>query len=165
MGRGASRVFHRNRPRASRVDGLLDLARVARYDQGARNGLTRDVRGGRLPHGIPASEIGQFVQDADENRRDDTPACDLGEYFGEEQAGGPWLRWVRGTRSVWLRVRRVVDVMPVAMAGLRPMPDLLRGQRRTRVFLAAGVAGTEVFLLLDAGLLTLDSGLWTLDSR
>ena len=106
---------------------------------------------------IPAAEIGQFVQDTDADRRDDTPACDLGEYFGEEQAGGPWLRWVRGTRTAWLRVRRVVDVLPVAMIGLRPMPGLLRSQRRPRVFLAAGVAGTEVFLLLDAGRLSLDS--------
>lgn len=114
---------------------------------------------------IPASEIGQFVHDIDANQRDQTPGCDLGKYFGDTRAGGPWLQWVRGTRTAWLRVCRVVDVVPVAVAGLRPMPGLLRGERRTRAFLAAGVAGSEVFLLLDAGRLTLDSRLWTLDSR
>jgi hypothetical protein len=74
---------------------------------------------------------------------------DLGEYFGGAESDGPWLKWVRGTRTAWLRVRGVVDVVPVAIAGLKPMPALLRAQTRTRVFLAAGVRGDEVFLLLD----------------
>ena len=52
-------------------------------------------------------------------------------------------------RSAWLRVRRVIDVVPVALSGLTPMPALLRGERRTRAFLAAGVRGDDVFLLLD----------------
>ena len=82
------------------------------------------------------------------------PQVDLGEYFGGRESDGPWLRWGRGTRSAWLRVRRVVDVMPVALSALKPMPTLLRGQRRTRAFLAAGVSGNDVFLLLDPALLS-----------
>jgi hypothetical protein len=79
---------------------------------------------------------------------------DLGEYFGGCESEGPWLEWARGTRGAWLRVRRVVDVVPVAITGLTPMPALLRAQARTRAFLAAGVRGSEVFLLLDPARLT-----------
>ena len=61
---------------------------------------------------------------------------DLCEYFGGHAADGPWLGWARGTCTAWLRVRRVVDVVPVAIAGLTPMPALLQGQERTRAFLA-----------------------------
>ena len=82
------------------------------------------------------------------------PLFDLGEYFGGRQSEGPWLRWGRGTRSASLRVKCVVDVVPVALSVLTPMPALLRRQRRTRVFLAAGVRGNDVFLLLDPGRLT-----------
>ncbi len=74
---------------------------------------------------------------------------DLCEYFGGHESDGPWLRWARGTSTAWLRVRRVVDVVPIALAGLTPLPALLRGQERTRAFLAAGVRGDDVFLLLD----------------
>jgi hypothetical protein len=77
------------------------------------------------------------------------PLFDLGEYFGELESDGPWLRWGRGTRIAWLRVRLVVDVVPVALSGLTRMPALLRGQGLSRAFLAAGVRGDDVFLLLD----------------
>ncbi len=76
-------------------------------------------------------------------------SCDLDEHFGRGEATGPWLQWARGTHTAWLRVRRVVDVMPVALGGLRPMPALLRAQSRTRAFLAVGLFGDDVFLLLD----------------
>jgi hypothetical protein len=76
-------------------------------------------------------------------------AFDLGEYFSGRTSDGPWLHWGRGARSAWLRVRRVVDVVPVALSALSPMPNLLRGERRTGAFLAAGVRGNDVFLLLD----------------
>jgi hypothetical protein len=79
---------------------------------------------------------------------------DLGEYFSGRESDGPWLRWRRGTHSAWLRVRRVVDVVPVALSVLTPMPTLLGGQRLTRAFLAAGVSGDDVFLLLDPARLT-----------
>ena len=74
---------------------------------------------------------------------------DLGTYFNGCESDGPWLHWGRGTRTAWLRVHCVVDVVPIAVSGLTPMPALLRGERRTRAFLAAGVRGPDVFLLLD----------------
>ena len=76
-------------------------------------------------------------------------ALDLGEYFDAPASDGPWLQWARGPRSAWLRVRRVIDVVPISIASLTPMPALLRAQQRTRAFLAEGVQGNEVFLLLD----------------
>jgi hypothetical protein len=76
-------------------------------------------------------------------------AFDLGEYFNGRSSDGPWLQWARGARSAWLRVRRVVDVVPIALSALSPMPVMLRGPRRSRAFLAAGVRGDDVFLLLD----------------
>lgn len=103
----------------------------------------------------PASEIAhmenrgrvRFSEDAGENPT--RPRFDVGEYFTGRQSDGPWLAWQRGARTALLRVRRVVDVVPVALASLTPMPALLRGDRRTRAFLAAGMAGDDVFLLLD----------------
>jgi len=83
-----------------------------------------------------------------------TPSFDLDRYFGEGEADGPWLQWARGTRSAWLRVRRVIDVVPVSLATLTPMPRLLRAQGRTRAFLAAGLRDHEVFLFLDPARLT-----------
>jgi hypothetical protein len=83
------------------------------------------------------------------------PHFDLGEYFGELESDGPWLRWGRGPRTAWLRVRRVVDVVPVALSGLTRMPALLRGEGLTRAFLAAGIRGNDVFLLLDPARLRL----------
>jgi hypothetical protein len=56
-------------------------------------------------------------------------------------------------------VKRVIDVVPFALSGLTPMPTLLRGQRHTRAFLAAGVRGDDVFLLLDPARLTGDFAL------
>jgi hypothetical protein len=80
--------------------------------------------------------------------------CDLGEYFGELRSDGPWLHWGRGPSTAWLRVRRVVDVVPVALSSLTRMPALLRRETRARAFLAAGVRGHDVFLLLDPARLT-----------
>jgi hypothetical protein len=82
------------------------------------------------------------------------PHFDLGEYFGNRATDGPWLQWGRGTRSAWIRVRRVIDVVPTSLAALTPMPGLLRAKQRTRAFLAAGVRDDEVFLLLDPARLT-----------
>ena len=116
---------------------------------------------------VPASEVAQMgsdpLLDAKRGRegfpgeldgKPSRPLFDLGTYFSGRESDGPWLRWGRGTRSAWLRVRRVVDVVPVALSLLTPMPRLLRGQMRTRVFLAAGVRGEDVFLLLDPARLT-----------
>jgi hypothetical protein len=77
------------------------------------------------------------------------PFFDLDRYFIEREADGPWLQWTRGTRRAWIRVRRVIDVVPTSLAALTPMPALLRAKQRTRAFLAAGVRDNEVFLLLD----------------
>jgi hypothetical protein len=109
---------------------------------------------------VPASEVAhlekqgreEFSQEASENPsrpRFSEPQFDLSEYFSGHTSEGPWLHWGRGARTAWLRVRRVIDVVPVALSGLTPMPTLLRGQRRTGAFLAAGVRGDDVFLLLD----------------
>lgn len=109
---------------------------------------------------VLASEVGHletrgregFSLNASENPsrpRFAEPHFDLGEYFAGHGSDGPWLQWARGTRSAWLRVRQVIDVVPVSLGVLTPMPGLLRAQTRTRAFLAAGVRGDDVFLLLD----------------
>ena len=112
---------------------------------------------------VPASEVAHLRQSDTKVREPFSPeafeegsantfeeaAFDLGEYFNGRKSDGPWLHWGRGARSAWLRVRRVVDVVPVALAGLTPMPAVLRSQLRTRAFLAAGVRGDDVCLLLD----------------
>lgn len=103
---------------------------------------------------LPASEVAFLEKRGRTRPRPVDPQVDLGEYFAGRTSEGPWLRWVRGTRTVWLRVKRVVDVVPVALSVLTPMPSLLRRQDRTRAFLAAGVRGNEVFLLLDPARLT-----------
>jgi hypothetical protein len=109
---------------------------------------------------VPASEvaflekIGRDTVAEDPGEGSSRPLVDLGEYFGGRQSEGPWLRWGRGGLSAWLRVRRVVDVVPVALSVLTPMPTMLRRQQRTRAFLAAGVRGGDVFLLLDPARLT-----------
>jgi hypothetical protein len=77
------------------------------------------------------------------------PLFDLSEYFTGHESDGPWLQWARGTRTAWLRVRRVIDVVPVSLGTLTPLPAVLRAKERTRAFVAAGVRGGEVFLLLD----------------
>ena len=74
---------------------------------------------------------------------------DLNEYFLGLESDGPWLKWTRGPRSVWLRVRHVIDVVPVALSVLTPLPALLRTRQQSRVFLAAGLRGDDMFLLLD----------------
>ena len=104
---------------------------------------------------IPASEIAHLEgSDPILTKIEHRVAFDLGEYFSGRESDGPWLRWGRGSRSAWLRVRRVVDVVPVALSVLTPMPALFRRQLRTRAFLAAGVRGEDVFLLLDPARLT-----------
>jgi hypothetical protein len=114
---------------------------------------------------VPASEIAQLekrgrvqfsggptlnpaLPDVSENRT--RPRfLDLNEYFLGREADGPWLHWVRGPRAVWLRVRRVIDVVPVALGALTPLPAILRARQRSRVFLAVGLRNDDVFLLLD----------------
>lgn len=109
---------------------------------------------------VPASEVSQLEgplgggSDPLFTKIENRERFDLGEYFSGHESEGPWLRWRRGTRSAWLRVRCVVDVVPVALSMLTPMPNLLRGQQLTRAFLAAGVRGDDVFLLLDPARLT-----------
>jgi hypothetical protein len=110
---------------------------------------------------IVAAEVGHlekrfrdpFSADAPENGSRNR-FFDLGEYFTGSGSDGPWLHWARGTQGAWLRVRRVIDVVPVSLGGLTPMPAVLRGQTRTHAFLAAGLRNDEVFLLLDPGRLT-----------
>jgi hypothetical protein len=106
---------------------------------------------------LPASEIAHL---ADSNglfaESDGRAAIDLGQYFSDRESDGPWLHWGRGTRTAWLRVACVVDVVPIAVNGLTPMPTLLRSERRTRAFLAAGVRGNDVFLLLDPARLNVE---------
>ena len=99
---------------------------------------------------IPASEIAHLEgSDPLFTKSENRTVFDLGQYFSGCESDGPWLRWARGSRSAWLRVRRVVDVVPVTLSVLKPMPALFRRQLPTRAFLAAGVRGEDVFLLLD----------------
>ena len=93
---------------------------------------------------VPAIEIAHL-----EKRGGSDTAFDLGEYFSGCESNGPWLQWTRGARRASLRVSRVLDVVPIALSSLTPMPVLLRGRSRTRAFLAAGLAAHDVFLLLD----------------
>jgi hypothetical protein len=104
---------------------------------------------------VPAVEIAHLGgADAILAKNECGGAFDLGEYFSGGTSDGPWLEWARGACTTWLRVKRVVDVVPFALSGLRPMPALLRRQRCTHAFLAAGVRGDDVFLLLDPARLT-----------
>jgi hypothetical protein len=108
---------------------------------------------------VPASEVAHLERSAKElrtpfSRLSDEVAFDLGRYFNGCESDGPWLHWGRGARSAWLRVRRVVDVVPISLSGLTPMPALLRDHDRTCAFLASGIRGDDVFLLLDPGRLS-----------
>ena len=98
---------------------------------------------------VPASEISQL-----DSRAMAAQSIDLDRYFAHSEADGPWLRWVRESREASLRVRRVIDVIQVPIARLAPMPEALRGGTEARAFVAAGVRGDDVFLLLDPGRLT-----------
>jgi hypothetical protein len=99
---------------------------------------------------VPASEVAHLEGSDPIFTKIESRACfDLDEYFSHRTSEGPWLHWMRGTRSAWLRVRRVIDVVPVALTVLTPMPSVLKARQRSRVFLAAGLRGDEVFLLLD----------------
>jgi hypothetical protein len=99
---------------------------------------------------VPASEVAHLEGSDPIFTKIENRACfDLDEYFSHCTSEGPWLHWTRGTRSAWLRVRRVIDVVPVALTVLIPMPAVLKARQRSRVFLAAGLRGDEVFLLLD----------------
>ena len=93
---------------------------------------------------VPASEVTQLSEKGSGGR-----VLDLDEYFTQQPSAGPWLQWKRGALSAWLRVRRVVDVVAVPLPRLRPIPKILREQHATRAFLAAGISGDDVFLLLD----------------
>jgi hypothetical protein len=103
---------------------------------------------------VPASEVAQLEKQLEGSdpifTEIESRSCfDLEEYFAQGKSNGPWLRWARGTASAWLRVRRVIDVVPVALATLTPMPAVFKARRRSRAFLAAGLRGDDVFLLLD----------------
>jgi hypothetical protein len=104
---------------------------------------------------VSASEVTQLGgSDPLFTKIESRAAFDLDEYFSGRESNGPWLQWRRGTRSAWLRVKCVVDVVPIALSMLTPMPALLRRQLPTRVFVAAGARGDDVFLLLDPARLT-----------
>jgi hypothetical protein len=105
---------------------------------------------------VPASEVGRLATLESEPGADEDEAgdrVDLGQRFGGGGEPGPWLRWSRGQRRAWLRVSRVVEVIPCAIAALAPMPSALRGGP----FWAVGVRGDDVFLLLDPAKLDLDT--------
>jgi hypothetical protein len=105
---------------------------------------------------LPASEVAHLhAQDAVDASGE---GIDLGEYFTKRRSDGPWLHWGRGELSRWLRVDCVVDVVPVDLSALSPMPKLLRGWLRARAFCAAGVRGDDVFLLLDPARLRAEAG-------
>ncbi len=103
---------------------------------------------------VTASEITLRGSDPLLTKSEHRTVFDLDEYFAGRASDGPWLQWARGTRSAWIRVRRVIDVVPTSLSALTPMPGLLRAKQRTRAFLAAGVREDEVFLLLDPARLT-----------
>jgi hypothetical protein len=106
---------------------------------------------------IPAAEVSHLEASHPRfTEIENESTLDLDQYFMRQQANGPWLHWGRGSRKTWLRVRRVVDVANVAVSGLRPMPTLLQRQHQTRAFLAVGVHGGVVYLLLDPGRLFLN---------
>ena len=100
---------------------------------------------------LPASEVARLLAPESQPAADEGASewIDLEEYFTGRRSRGPWLRWDRGERSAWLRVARVVEVLPCAIRTLAPMPTCLRGERRAGAFWAAGVRGDEVFLLMD----------------
>ena len=102
---------------------------------------------------LPASEVTRLLerelQGASAGEVGASEWIDLDEYFTDRRSEGPWLRWSRGGRSAWLRVARVVEVLPCAIRALAPMPAWLRAERRAGTFWAAGVRGDEVFLLMD----------------
>jgi len=83
---------------------------------------------------------------------------DLDEYFTGRRSTGPWLRWSRRERRAWIRVARVVEVLPCALRSLAPMPATVRATRRAGVFWAAGVRGDDVFLLVDPARLADEGG-------
>jgi hypothetical protein len=109
---------------------------------------------------LPASEVARletegkplFSPEAGDVSADSgqaTVRIDLNEYFTGEASDGPWLRWGRGDMRAWLRIRCVVEVVSCPLGALTPMPALLRAKQDTEVFLAAGIRGDDVFLLLD----------------
>jgi len=106
---------------------------------------------------VPASEVTRLEgSDPLFTKIENASTLDLDEYFTREASDGPWLQWRRGAGRAWLRVRRVVDVATVSASGLKPMPKLLRAQPSARAFLAVGVHGGVLYLLLDPGRLVAD---------
>jgi hypothetical protein len=116
---------------------------------------------------LPASEVTRLLAPESQGASAGNVAApeewiDLEEYFTGRRSEGPWLQWGRGQRRAWLRVARVVEVLPCPIRALVPMPAWLRAERgpqrgsraggpepRAGTFWAAGVRGDEVFLLMD----------------
>jgi hypothetical protein len=109
---------------------------------------------------IPASEVTRLEESDGPSTKNETGAAfDLDEHFTRQESGGPWLCWSRGTRRARLRVRRVVGAATLSIAALKPVPGLLlaHAQGRSYAFLAVGVRGDDLFLLLDPARLKSDS--------
>jgi hypothetical protein len=103
---------------------------------------------------LPATEVVRLLgPDAPRSAVDQVEASaawiDLNEYFTGGRSEGPWLRWRREQQHAWLRVERVVEVLPCPIRALSPMPSPLRAGRGAGAFWAAGVRGDDVFLLMD----------------
>lgn len=107
---------------------------------------------------LPASEVARLLTPESRTLAGNVGTSeawiDLEEYFTGRRSEGPWLRWSRGQRTAWLRVARVVEVLPCPIRALVPMPAWLGAERgaeppRAGTFWAAGVRGDEVFLLMD----------------
>lgn len=130
---------------------------------------------------LPAAEVSRLLAPESQGAFAGNVAApeewiDLEEYFTGRRSEGPWLQWGRGHRRAWLRVARVLEVLPCPIRALVRMPAWLRGERgfqraapnagatvgtpqrdgrtgdaepRAGTFWAAGVRGDEVFLLMD----------------
>ena len=97
---------------------------------------------------LPASEVARLEKGV-RPLSSTEGEIDLDEYFTGHRSDGPWLHWGRGDVRTWLRIQRVVEVVSCGLGALTPMPALLRLQRKTKAFVAAGVREDDVFLLLD----------------
>ncbi len=103
---------------------------------------------------LPVSEVSQLLAQPgsggpEQGASATVTRVDLDDYFTGHPSSGPWLRWDRRDRGVWLRIVRVVEVLPYAIRGLAPIPAALRRTGRAGAFWAAGVRGDDVFLLVD----------------
>ena len=98
---------------------------------------------------VPASEICHLQPETYIQKMGSDPFFDLGEYFHGRESDGPWLRWARGGHTAWLRVRRIIDVVPMPLSRLTPIPGMVDTPDHTCAFLAAGMTRGDMFLLLD----------------